>query len=70
MSGLEKTNIERLNELGNEVIENMNEIQPVEMPCNAEAIEKPEIEEVKKNPNISFKGGMCMCSCDLTCTRA
>lgn len=64
--------LENLNELSKDAIEKMNEVQPLELTEGASQIEKPIIEEipVQKHHNISFKGGNCMCSCDLTCTRA
>lgn len=71
MSELEKLfSLEKLDELSKNVIEKMEEVQPIEMPENIQEIETPTIEGLKRNPNISFKGGNCMCSCDLTCTRA
>lgn len=72
MSELEKlSNLERLDELSNDAIESVGEIQPIEN--NKEVMPetvKPKIEEVKSKANISFSGGNCICSCDLTCTRA
>lgn len=73
MSELENfANVEKLTELGNDAIEKVNEVQPVELTEGAPQLEKPQIEEppLQKHHNISFKGGNCICSCDLTCTRA
>lgn len=73
MSELENlANVEKLTELGNDAIEKVNEVQPVELTEGAPQLEKPQIEETPllKHHNISFKGGNCICSCDLTCTRA
>jgi hypothetical protein len=73
MSELENlANVEKLTELGNDAIEKVNEVQPVELTEGAPQLEKPNIEEtpLHKHHNISFKGGNCICSCDLTCTRA
>ena len=73
MSALENIeNVEKLTELGNDAIEKVNEVQPVELTEGAPQLEKPNIEEtpLHKHHNISFKGGNCICSCDLTCTRA
>lgn len=72
MSELENlANVEKLTELGNDAIEKVNEVQPVELTEGAPQLEKPNIEEtpLHKHHNISFKGGNCICSCDLTCTR-
>ena len=72
MSELEKlSNLEHLDELSSDAIESMGEVLPIEndqevMP----ETEKPKIEEIKNKANISFSGGNCLCSCDLTCTRA
>lgn len=64
--------VEKITELGNNAIEKVNEVQPVELTEGAPQLEKPNIEEtpLHKHHNISFKGGNCICSCDLTCTRA
>lgn len=73
MSELETlSNLEHLSELSNETIEKIDEVQPVELTEGAPQMEKPIIEEtpIHKHHNISFKGGNCICSCDLTCTRA
>lgn len=73
MSELENlANVEKLTELGNDAVEKVNEVQPVELTEGAPQLEKPNIEEtpLHKHHNISFKGGNCICSCDLTCTRA
>ena len=73
MSELENfANVEKFTELGNDAIEKVNEVQPVELTEGAPQLEKPQIEEppLQKHHNISFKGGNCICSCDLTCTRA
>lgn len=73
MSELENvSNVEKLSELRKDTIEKMNEIQPVELTEGAPQLEKPNIEEtpLHKHHSISFKGGNCICSCDLTCTRA
>lgn len=72
MQDLEQlSNLEHLDELSQEAIENMGEILPIEntqemMP----ETDRPKIQEVKNKDNISFSGGNCICSCDLTCTRA
>lgn len=73
MSELENLpNVEKLTELGNDAIERINEVQPVELTEGAPQLEKPNIEDnpLHKHHSISFKGGYCICSCDLTCTRA
>lgn len=73
MSELETiSKVENLAELRTDAIEKMNEVQPVELTEGAPQLEKPNIEEtpLHKHHNISFKGGNCICSCDLTCTRA
>lgn len=73
MSELENTsNLENLSELSKDAIEKMNEVQPVELTEGAPQLEKPNVEETpkQKHHSISFKGGNCICSCDLTCTRA
>ena len=73
MSELENlSNVENLTELSNDAIEKVNEVQPVELTEGDQQLEKPNIEEtpLHKHHNISFKGGNCICSCDLTCTRA
>lgn len=71
MSELENlTNLEHLDELSKNAIEKMDSIEAIEMPVDIEPIEKPDMEVVKSNKNISFRGGNCYCSCDLTCTRA
>ena len=64
--------VEKITELGNNAIEKVNEVQPVELMEGAPQLEKPNIEEtpLHKHHNPSFKGGNCICSCDLTCTRA
>lgn len=72
MSELEQSsNLEHLDELGLDAIENMGDVQPIEnLQENLPDVEKPEIRECKNNANVSFSGGNCICSCDLTCTRA
>lgn len=73
MTELENTsNLENLSELSKDAIEKMNEVQPVELTEGAPQLEKPNVDETpnQKHHNISFKGGNCICSCDLTCTRA
>lgn len=71
MSELERlSNLEILDELSKNAIEKMESLQAVEMPADVEPVEKPDIEVVKADKNISFKGGNCYCSCDMTCTRA
>lgn len=71
MSDLENLSaLEQLNELSGEAIEKMETVQPVEQNEAILHVEKPNIEEIRNNHNISFKGGNCICSCDLTCTRA
>lgn len=71
MSDLETlSNLEHLNELSKEAIEKMDSTEAIEMPSNVEPVEKPNLEVVHTNKNVSFSGGNCMCSCDLTCTRA
>jgi hypothetical protein len=73
MSELENvSNLENLSELSKDAIEKMDEVQPVELTEGAPQLEKPHISEnpLHKHHNISFKGGYCICSCDLTCTRA
>lgn len=71
MSRLENlSSIEQLNELGNDAIEALEKVQPIEQNQMVEEVEKPCIEEIVQKRNVSFKGGNCMCSCDLTCTRA
>ena len=73
MSELENiSNLENLSELSKDTIENMNEVQPIELTDGAPQLENPYINEtpIHKHHNISFKGGNCICSCDLTCTRA
>lgn len=73
MSEFEKfSEVEKITELSNDAIEKVNEVQPVELTEGAPQLEKPIIEEtpLHKHHNISFKGGNCICSCDLTCTRA
>ena len=64
--------LEKLNEFADNAIEKMNEVQPIELTEGVPQLEKPNIEgiTIQKHHNISFKGGNCMCSCDLTCTRA
>ena len=71
MSDIEKiSDLEKLNELGNNALEQMENVQPVEIPEEMREATKPTIEGIEHKPNISFKGGNCICSCDLTCTRA
>lgn len=73
MSELENlSNVEKFTELGKEAMEKVNEVQPLELTEGAPQLEKPSIEDapLHKHHNISFKGGNCICSCDLTCTRA
>lgn len=73
MSELEQlSNLEHLDELSNDAIENMGKVQPIE---NLQELlpesEKPEILEVNEDEDqISYSSGYCICSCDLTCTRA
>ncbi len=71
MSNLENlSNLERLDELSKNAIEKMESLEAIEMPSDVQPIEKPDLEVVKTDKNISFRGGNCYCSCDLTCTRA
>ena len=73
MSELENlSNLENLSELSKDAIEKIDEVQPMELTEGAPELEKPNIEAspLHKHHNISFKGGHCICSCDLTCTRA
>jgi len=71
MSDLETlSNLEHLDELSKEAIEKMDSTEAIEMPSDVEPVEKPDLEVIQTNKNVSFSGGNCMCSCDLTCTRA
>ncbi len=71
MSDLEiLSNLEHLDELSKNAIEKMDSLEAITMPSDVQSIEKPALEVVKGNKHISFSGGNCMCSCDLTCTRA
>jgi len=71
MSELESlSNLEHLDELSKNAIEKMESIEAIEMPSEVQPVEKPDLEVVKTDKNISFRGGNCYCSCDLTCTRA
>lgn len=71
MSGLENiSNLEHLDEISKNAIEKMDSMEAIEMPTDIEPIEKPDMEVVKSDKKISFRGGNCYCSCDLTCTRA
>lgn len=71
MSELEHlSNLEHLDELSKNAIEKMESIEAIEMPSEIQQVEKPDLEVVKTDKNISFRGGNCYCSCDLTCTRA
>lgn len=71
MSDLENlSNLEHLDELSKNAIEKMESMEAIEMPSDVQPVEKPDLEVVKYDKNISFRGGNCYCSCDLTCTRA
>lgn len=71
MSDLETlSNLEHLDELSKEAIEKMDSTEAIEMPSNVEPVEKPDLKVIQTNKSVSFSGGNCMCSCDLTCTRA
>ncbi len=71
MSELENlSNLEHLDELSKNAIEKMETIEAIEMPSDVPPVEKPDLEVVKTDKNISFRGGNCYCSCDMTCTRA
>lgn len=63
--------LESIEQLTSEVLDKMDEVKPIEVAsANHEKIDTPNIEDYQEKQNISYRMGSCMCSCDLTCSRA
>lgn len=68
--------IDNLNSLSDDVMTQMDDIIPVEPAIPEDSINPSEIltrEDIQDlkpevNNNVSFKGGACVCSCDMSCT--
>ena len=62
---------EQLDDLSKEAIEQMDGFQPLEIQAEGIKNLEPPTKPLSKvaASSISFRGGNCRCSCDMSCTR-